>query len=356
MCRPSWPPGRGCSGTGQGRKTDPADAHAIVMVALRDKGLREVSANPELTVLRLLCDRRDELSKARAQALNRMHRLFLELVPGGAPVKKSASQYKALLATVRPRDAAGKMRRRMAAEELADIDRIDARLKSMKAELKDAVLATGSTLMEIHGIGPAGAARILADVGDVARFPDRGHFASWTGTAPIDASSGQHIRHRLSRAGNRRLNHVLYMAGFVQLRNDTPGRRYYRRRLADGKTPMEALRCLRRRLSDVVYRQLVQDAAARALREAGPGGHSGASVSSSAADLTPVIGSSDQPLPGPAQPTLLPPADPGNPDRPGTGAHPRRRAGGVNVERPAGRTTLTPTSAAAPLQASRTAS
>src|SRR5215469_14637979 len=98
--------------TGQGRKTDAADAHAIVMVALRDKGLREVSNNPELTVLRLLCDRRDELSKARAQALNRMHRLFLELVPGGAPVKKSASQYKALLApcgpvTQRGRCAAG---------------------------------------------------------------------------------------------------------------------------------------------------------------------------------------------------------------------------------------------------------
>jgi transposase len=142
--------------TGQGRKTDAADAHAIVMVALRDRGLREVSSDSELAVLRLLCDRRDELSKASAQALNRM-----------------------------------------AAEELGDIDRLDAKLKAMKAELKEAVLATGSHLMDIHGIGPAGAARILADVGDVARFPDRGHFASWTGTAPIDASSGQHIRHRL---------------------------------------------------------------------------------------------------------------------------------------------------------------
>jgi len=211
MCLPGWRPGHGCSGTGQGRKTDAADAHAIVMVALRDKGLREVSSDPELTVL------------------------------------------------------------------------------------------------------------------------------------------------RLSRAGNRRLNHVLYMAGFVQLRNDTPGRRYYRRRLADGKTPMEAMRCLRRRLSDVVYRQLVHDAATLALSEAGPGGHSGASMSSSAADLTPDIGSSDQPLPGPAQPTLPPPATARKPHGPGTGATTRRRAGGVNVERPAGRTTLTLTSAAAPLRASRTA-
>src|SRR5215467_16189130 len=128
-----------------------------------------------------------------------MHRLFLELIPGGVPVKKSTAQYQVLLATVRPRDPAGKTRRRMAAEELADIGRLDAKLKTMKAELKAAVLASGSHLMDIHGIGPAGAARILADVGDVARFPNRAHFASWTGTAPIDASSGQHTHHRLSQ-------------------------------------------------------------------------------------------------------------------------------------------------------------
>ena len=336
------------SGTGQGRKTDATDAHAIVMVALRDTGLRELSSDPELMVLRLLCDRRDEISRARAQALNRMHRLFLELVPGGAPVKKSTSQYKSLLARVRPRDLAGKTRRRMAAEELADLARYDAKLKTMKAELKATVQARGSRLMDIHGIGPAGAARILADVGDVARFPDRNHFASWTGTAPIDASSGEHTRHRLSRAGNRRLNHVLYMAGIVQLRNDTPGRACYRRKVQQSKTSMEAMRCLRRRLSDVVYRQLVADAArTAALDQAGPGGHSGTTLKSSATDLTPDIGSSDQPFPGPAPSTLPPPPPARNPARPGTGAIPRRRAGGVNVERPTGRTTLTPTSAGA---------
>jgi transposase len=195
-----------------------------VLVALRDKGLRELRVDPDLQVLRLLCDRRDELSRAHAQGLNRLHRLFLELLPGGAPVKQSVDQYARLLASVRPRDRVGKARRRMAAEELADLVRLGAKLKLMKAELRAAVEATGSHLMDINGIGPAGAARILADVGDVgdvARFPDRNHFASWTGTAPIDASSGEHVRHRLSRAGNRRLNHVLYMAPLVQLRNDT---------------------------------------------------------------------------------------------------------------------------------------
>ena len=248
-------------------------------------------------------------------------------------MKKSVSQYQALLSTVRPRDLAGKTRRRMAAEELEDLHRLDAKLKSMKAELKTAVLATGSHLMDIHGIGPAGAARILADVADIARFPERNHFASWTGTASIDASSGQHLRHRLSRAGNRRLNHVLYIAGIVQLRNDTAGRAYYRRKLAAGKTPMEAMRCLRRRLSDAVYRQLAADALAQ--EQASPGGHPGASLISSAAGLSPDTGTSFQPLPGPAPQTLPPPPKTPKAMAPAA-ASTRRRARGVNVERPTG--------------------
>lgn len=337
--------------TGQGRKTDAADAHAVVMVALRDSGLRELTTDEELVVLRMLCDRRDELSKARAQGLNRMHRLLAELVPGGVPTKKSVPQYRAMLAAVRPRDQLGRTRRRLAAEQLADLVHIDARLKTLKAELRQAVVARGSGLMNIHGIGSAGAARILADVGDIARFPDRNHFASWTGTAPIDASSGEQIRHRLSRAGNRRLNHVLYMAAFVQLRHDTEGRAYYRRKLAAGKTPMEAMRCLKRRLSDVVYRQLVADEADRRERddhvEAGPGGHRGATLTSSAADLTPHIGTSDQPQPEPA-PATLRPTPAASPGAASTAAPKRRRARGVNVQRPTGRTTLTPTSAGAP--------
>jgi transposase len=341
--------------TGHGRKTDITDAHAVVMVALRDKGLRELTGDPDLQVLRLLCDRRDELSKARVAGLNRAHRLFTELVPGGAPVKKSIAQYRALLATVRPGDLVGRTRRRLVAEELAELAGIDAKVRTLRAELRQAVTGHGSHLMDLPGIGPIGAARILADVGDIARFPDRNHFASWTGTAPIDASSGEQVRHRLSRAGNRRLNHVLYIAGFVQLRHDTDGRGYYRRKLADGKTGMEAMRCLKRRLSDVVYRQLVADAEARhePKPEAGPGGHRGATLTSSAADLTPHVGTSDQPQPGPAPGTL--PATPAaiTPGAASTAAPKRRRARGVNLERPTGRTTLTPTSAGAPSRRSR---
>ena len=234
----------------------------------------------------------------------------------------------------------------MAAEELEDLHRLDAKLKAMKAELKTAVLATGSHLMDIHGIGPAGAARILADVGDVARFPDRNHFASWTGTAPIDASSGQHLRHRLSRAGNRRLNHVLYMAGIVQLRNDTPGRAYYRRKRAAGKTSMEAMRCLRRRLSDAVYRQLAADAQVAGGSEPGraPRGVSG-HPARPACPRTPALRISH--FPDPHTRRYPHPARHHKAVAPAAAAT-RRRARGVNVERPTGRTTLTPTSAAAP--------
>ena len=293
--------------TGHNRKTDALDAHSIAVVAVRTDGLRRVVEDGELEALRMLTDRRDELARQRVQTVNRLQRLLSELVPGQRKRDLSATQAKVMLATVRPRDIAGKTRRRMAAEEIADLVAVDAKLKKIKADLKAAVLERGSTLMDIYGVGPAGAARVLADVGDVARFADRNRFASWTGTAPLDASSGEQNRHRLSRAGNRRMNHVLHVAAIVQIRHDTEGRAYYRRKLAAGKSPMEALRCLKRRLSDVVYRQLVADAQQH--DGADPGGHCGAALQSSAVDSHPLIDTSDQPLPGPANPTLRPSSD-----------------------------------------------
>jgi hypothetical protein len=143
-------------------------------------------------------------------------------------------------------------------------------------------------------------ARVFADTGDVTRFADRNRFASWTGTAPLDASSGEQNRHRLSRAGNRRMNHMIHIAAISQIRLDTEGRDYYRRKRAEGKKPLEAIRCLKRRISDAIYRQLLADASAS------PGGHCGATLQSSAVDLPPHIDTSDQPLPGPAKPTLQP--------------------------------------------------
>jgi transposase len=298
--------------TGHNRKTDALDAHSIAVVAVRTKTLRVLKIDGELEAMRMLTDRREALTRRRVQTVNRLQALLAELTPGHAKKDITPLQAKAILAGVRPRDIAGKTRRRIAAEELAELIAVDAKIKKSTAELKTMVLARESRLMDIHGVGPVVAARILADVGDIARFADRSRFASWTGTAPLDASSGEQNRHRLSRAGNRRINHMLHIAAVTQLRLDTEGRTYYRRKRAAGKKPMEAMRCLKRRISDAVYRQLVADAQRAAFEASvdeigtGPGGHCGATQESSAVDLPPHIDTSDQPLPGPAKPTLQP--------------------------------------------------
>jgi transposase len=297
--------------TGHNRKTDAHDAHAVAVVAVRTPTLRVLSYDVELEALRMLVDRRAELIRTRIQTVNRLQRLLSELTPGTAKRDLTTLQAKAILASVRPRDLAGKTRKRLALEQLADLVVVDAKIKALTKELKVMVLASGSRLMDLAGVGPVVAARTLADVGDVARFADRNRFASWTGTAPIEASSGEIVRHRLSRAGNRRMNHMIHIAAASQIRLDTEGRAYYRRKLAAGKTRAEAMRCLKRRISDAIYRQLVADATtlSDAGTEAGPGGQGGASLNSSAAGSHPHTGTSDQPLPGPA-PTTLPGAAP----------------------------------------------
>ncbi|WP_338090771.1 IS110 family transposase [Planosporangium thailandense] len=283
--------------TGQGRKTDPVDAHSVAVVALRTNGLRQVAVDDTTVALRLLVDRRDGLGRARTETISRLHHLLLELVPGGAKKYLSAPQARALLNTVRPRDIVGRTRRQLASELITELAVIDKKIKAANAQLTELVTTTGSSLQELNGIGPSGAARLLGDIGDITRFASRGHFASWNGTAPLDASSGDQERHRLSRAGNRRINRVLHIMAIVQLRNDTEGRAYYRRKLAAGKTPMEAIRALKRRLSDLVYKQMIRDANAA---RTGPGGQAGAALQSSAADPIPKVSSSEQSLPGPA--------------------------------------------------------
>jgi len=146
----------------------------------------------------------------------------------------------------------------------------------------------------IRGVGPVMTALILGEVGDVRRFPSKAHFASYTGTAPIDVSSGDHVRHRLNRGGNRRLNYALHIAALVQVRLPGPGRDYYLRKREAGKTPLEAMRCLKRRLSDVVFRALLADL--EEIGTAGPRDIRGATLQSSASDPTPTVSPSNKSL------------------------------------------------------------
>jgi len=267
-------------------------------VGVRMGGLRTVARDETLEMLRLLVDRRRRLGEDHARMVCQLHALLLEMVPGGAKKDLSAAQARKLLAGVRPKDAAGKTRKRVALEMVGDLERVYARKKAANKELVELVKATGTGLLDLHGIGPSGAARLLVEVGDITRFPTKAHFASWTGTAPIDASSGENVRHRLSRGGNRQINMALHMMAVVQLRNPTEGRAYYDRKVAAGKTPNEAMRCLKRRLADIVYKTMLDDLVAS--HGTGPGGHRGNGSDSSAAGSHPHTSSSDKSLPGPA--------------------------------------------------------
>ncbi|WP_165945553.1 transposase [Micromonospora sp. KC606] len=133
-------------------------------------------------------------------------------------------------------------------------------LDANQAQTRQTTLAeTHSRVTEIHGVGHILAGKILGHVGDVTRFPTADHFASYTGTAPLEASSGERRRHRLNPTGNRQLNTALHTIAVCQARDPGPGRVYYLRKISEGKTPAEARRALKRRLTNVLYRQLIKD-------------------------------------------------------------------------------------------------
>jgi transposase len=250
--------------TGHGRKTDRDDAISVGLAALDGEGVAPAVVDGATTSLRLLSDRRQELVGLRTQAACRLHRLLVELAPGGMSSELSAKKAASVLVRLRPEGEVAQVRFQLATEHLADIEAIDAKIKATTAQITALVKTSGTGLIDLYGIGPVIAGRILAEVDGIARFPTKDHFASYNGTAPIDASSGDQVRHRLSRAGNRRLNHALHMMAVTQLRQpETMGRVYYERKRQDGKTPKEALRCLKRRLSDIVFRQLVADSRGR---------------------------------------------------------------------------------------------
>ena len=126
--------------------------------------------------------------------------------------------------------------------------RLDRQVKTASQAIGTAVGGHGTTLTQVYGVGPILAAKLLGHTGDITRFPDRDHFASYTGTAPIEASSGDVRRHRLNRGGNRQLNTALHLIAVCQIRDPSPGQAYYQRKLAQAKTPEEARRSLKRHL------------------------------------------------------------------------------------------------------------
>jgi transposase len=266
-----------------------------------------VTADDHAAVLRVWSRRHRDLGRAKNQVACRLHAVLCELVPGGVPEEITAAQATRILRSAKPSGTAGQARGDLAAELLEDMRRLDAQIRESKKKLAVAVRASGTTVTEIFGVGPVIAATVIGDAGDVARFASRDHFAAYNGTAPIEVSSGNRKIYRLSLRGNRRINHAIHMAAITQIRHShSDGRVYYDRKIAEGKTHKEALRSLKRRISNAIYARLCADARQAAQPPVtGPGGQPGNDADSSAAGSHPERRLFGQATPEPS-PTLRP--------------------------------------------------
>jgi transposase len=246
-------------GSSNARKTDVTDAMSVAAVAQHNRRLNRVQFEDHTTILRLLTERRDDLVAEHTRGINRLHVLLRDLHPGGAEVRLESSEATALLAKIRPPTPVDRQRKQIARDVVRDLKRHEASIKELEKELRRVVSASGTTLTQIQGIGFLTAAKILALTGDIRRFPNQEHYASYTGTAPIDVSSGEQETHRLSRRGNRQLNAAIHVAAVTQARDPGLGRDHYRRKLTEHKTPKEARRSLKRRISNTIYRRILAD-------------------------------------------------------------------------------------------------
>lgn len=248
-------------GSGRSNKNDPNDAMSVAVTALRTRGLRQVQSVGNSDVLRLLSKRNSDIGRQRSRVVSRLHALLAELVPGGISNEISVSKAVAFLANVAPATPVEQIRYDLAGDLLDDIRRLDDQLKESHKRIGAAVRASSTTVTDLFGVGPMTAAVLIGNTGDIRRFRNRDHFAAYTGTAPVEFSSGGRIVHRLSRRGNRTLNSAIHMAAVTQLRHGhSEGRIYFERKVAEGKTKREALRSLKRHVSNAIYRQLVVDA------------------------------------------------------------------------------------------------
>jgi transposase len=247
-------------GSGQSTKTDPNDARAVAVAALHAPTLTPVRPADHASLCRLVVRRHSDLARWRNKLCCRLHALVAELTPGGIGKEVVVNQARSLLESIMPDGPVSWERHRQAVELVEEIAHIDELKRDTRTRLATAVTAAETTLTEIFGIGPIIAAMLIGHSGDPTRFTTAARYAAYNGTAPVEFSSGGRTVHRLSRRGNRRLNHALHCAAITQIRYPhSEGRAFYDRKLAEGHTPREAIRALKRRLSDIVWRHLVAD-------------------------------------------------------------------------------------------------
>jgi transposase len=254
--------------SGTSNKNDPNDAYAVALAALYGKDVVRVRTEDHATVLRVLSRRHTQLAWSYNKTACRLHALMCDLIPGGIRKEVVVKQASQLLERVEINNPVTAARVEVARDMIADLAQLAAQRKASERRIRDAVAASGTTLTEIFGIGDVLAATLIGHTGDITRFPSDDKFAAYNGTAPVERSSGGGEKiWRVSQRGNRAMNHALHIAAVTQIRHPhSPGRAFYDRKRAEGKSPRRALRALKRRISDNVYRTLVADAARAAKR------------------------------------------------------------------------------------------
>ncbi|HEY2268401.1 MAG TPA: transposase, partial [Streptosporangiaceae bacterium] len=320
---------------GDTNKNDPNDARSVAVAALRSAGVREVRPDDHAAVLKLWSKRYRDLGRTRTQVVCRLRAVLCDLVPGGVSRPIYAACAARILQQITPPDAVAAARWELAAAFLGDLRRIDAQIRETRKKLDAAVAAAGTSLTGLSGAGPVIAAAVIGGVRGVSRFGGRGRFAACDGTAPAGVSSGPRQVCRLSRRGNRRLSHAIPMAAVTQIhRRHSDGRACYDRKLAGGKTPEEALRSLKRQVSNAIFACLQADARRAAARAGDPGGQRGNGSAAGAAGSHPRHRLFGQATPGPGRHATTAAAGPvpgiarqpgGIPGHSSIAADPRRR-------------------------------
>lgn len=242
------------------RKTDAIDAAAAASVAALHGDAEPVRADDHTTICSMLEERRSNVAQQRARVANQLHAMFRDLVPGGAALALTAASASRLLAKVRPANSVERVRKQLARDLLKDLKALDASLANIEDQMKQTLADSGSRLQTIDGVGPVTAVRLLGRVGHASRFRSPHAFGTYVGAAPVEIASGEHSRHRLSRSGDRRLNSAIHLIAVTQVRMpNSIGRAYFDKKIAEGKTRNEAMRCLKRRLANHIWRLMIAD-------------------------------------------------------------------------------------------------
>ncbi len=242
-----------------GRRTnDVIDASAAARVDALQGAAQVVDAEDETTVFALLEERRANLASQHVRCVNQLHAVMRDLIAGGVRTALTAKAAREALRKVRPTTRTERIRKTIAWDLVRDVRSLDHQLNRITAQMTETLDGYDNRLLEVDGIGPVLAVRLLGRTGRPSRVRSSDAFASYTGVAPIEVSSGQRITHRLSRSGDRRLNSALHLIAVTQVRmRDSAGHQYFDRKIEQGKTRNEAMRCLKRKIASHVWRRML---------------------------------------------------------------------------------------------------